>query len=122
MAIGSISGAAYQLQLQQTQRAAEQARQFARSLQTQASDAQAEADRAEQNANSLKIKAGRAQTTADQAAQNLQTVYTINQVKPILSNAYTRIAESQAQQNSTTPAPVTVSAAPTVGTHIDITA
>lgn len=122
MAISSISGAAYQIQLQQTQRAAEQARQNARALQTQASEAQAEASRAEENARTLKIKAGQAQNLADQTSQNLGSIYTISQLQPILGNAYTRIANAMESTPNTVQPMTTVSQTPTLGSQIDVTA
>ena len=71
----SVSQGLFQtLQLQQAQRNADQARQNARSLETEAGVAQRAADRAERNAQSLNQQAQQAQTSSNSADRNLGTV------------------------------------------------
>jgi hypothetical protein len=135
MAVSATSGTTIsqslwqQLQLQQVKRAASEAEQNARSLQTQADDARAAATRADESARQLELKASQAQTTASQAAQNLVVAKSSTQYQAQLGNASAQIsqgvqsAQTQSQpQPQPQPQPVSNSQGQTIGTVVNVTA
>ena len=132
MAISATSGNTsqslwQQLQLQQVKRAAAQAEQNARALQTQADKARATANRAEANARQLEIQASQAQTTAGQAARNLAVTQSSRQYQAQLGSAIAQLSQgtqstqipSQAQPQAQ---PVSNSQGQTIGTVVNTTA
>jgi hypothetical protein len=119
------SGLWQQIQSQQAQRAADQAAQVARMLQSQASEARTEAERARDNARSLEIKASQAQTQAVQASMDVLAAKSFGNMQAQQANVYSKLPE-MVTRNSTTTVQATALVAPasteTVGTVINTTA
>jgi methyl-accepting chemotaxis protein len=117
----SVTGGVWQqIRSQQAQRAADQASQVARALQSQASDARAAAQQAQDNARSLEIMAGQAQGKANQARMGLRAAESIGQAQTQMADVYTKLPEMVTQTS-----PVVANAATTVesiGTVINTTA
>lgn len=118
------SGLWQQIQSQQAQRAAEQAEQVARVLQTQASEARTEAERARDNARSLEIKAGQAQTQAVHARMNVQAAKSFGNMQTQQADVYSRLPEmvTRSSLSVQTTTPVAPASAEAVGTVINTTA
>lgn len=115
------SGVWQQVRSQQVQRAADQATQEARALQSQASDARAAAERAQDSARSLEIKAGQAQAKANQANMGLKAAESISNAQTQLTEVYTKLPETVAQTNPIV-TNVTTTGTENIGTVIDTTA
>lgn len=120
-----------QVQLQQAQRNAEQARVRAESLQAQASDAQRAADSAQSRATSLRGEANQAQADAGRAALGVAAVQTWGETKTQLNSAYTgivkaqqaqQVAEPRAQAQAQAPQPVVNAQGEMTGTQLNLTA
>ena len=131
MAVSATSGTSIsqslwqQLQLQRVKRAAGEAEQNARSLQTQADDARAAANRAEDNARQIEFKASQAQAAASQAAQNLVVAQSSGQRQAQFDNISARLTQGiQGVQARSQAKPQSVSntQGQTIGTIVDTTA
>ncbi|MBI5007681.1 MAG: hypothetical protein HZB95_11245 [Nitrosomonadales bacterium] len=117
------SGMWQQIRSQQAQRAADQASQVARALQSQASDARAAAQQAQENARSIEIRANQAQSKADQASLSVRTAETVGQSQSQIAEVYSKLPEIVVPGSTTTqPTSVTTSSTASVGTVIDTTA
>jgi hypothetical protein len=114
-----------QMRSQQAQRAADQATQVARALQSEASDARAAAERAMDGARSLEVKASQARMKADQASMGLRASESMGKAQTQMADTYSKLPETVVQSNPTVSATsVVTTAAPaeTVGTVVDTTA
>ena len=125
MPVASATASAYlpQLQLQQAQRAADQAEQKARTLQSRAQEAQTIADREQETARQLQVRSDQAQQEAGNARQGVVEMKSLRQVQ----TGYTQIRQQISQVIKQTPspapsAPVVNSEGQTTGTVVNVTA
>ena len=111
-----------QLQLLQTQRAAERAEQNARNLRERAQEAQSAADREQSKADRLEVQSNRAQQEAGLARQGIAALKSLRQVQNGFSEIRQQIA--QVTQNTTTNSapPVVNSQGQATGTIVNVTA
>lgn len=116
------SGMWQQIRSQQAQRAADQASQVARALQSQASDARATAEQAMESARSLEVKANQARMKADQANMGLRASESIGQAQTQMTEMYTKLPETVTQSSPPVSTVIATTPTETVGTVVDTTA
>ncbi len=112
-----------QIQQQQAQKNADQARQQARALQAQARQAQTAADRAQENARLLQSKSSQAQVNADHAQRGVQAMKSLKQIQQGIGELRSQIAEAVQTPSSAQPSPPVVnSSGQMTGTQVNVTA
>ncbi len=115
-----------QLQQQQAQRAADQAEQKARSLQSQARDAESVAIRAQENARSLKVQSDQAEGEASNARMNVVSQQSRSELSSQFADWHQQLTAAlstdKKTSSTTTAQPVLNAEGQTTGTLVSVTA